>query len=43
MDTVNRWAQQERAGAKKASLALSEYYAQAEELTPAFHAYTYGM
>jgi hypothetical protein len=43
VDTVNRWAQQERAGAKKASLALNEYYAQVEELTPAFHAYTYGM
>jgi hypothetical protein len=43
VDTVNRWAQQERAGAKKASLAPIEYYAQVEELTPAFHAYTYGM
>jgi hypothetical protein len=43
VDTVNLWAQQERAGARKASLALNEYYAQVEELTPAFHAYTYGM
>jgi hypothetical protein len=43
VDTVNRWAQQERAGAKKASLALNEYYAQVEELTPAFHAFSYGM
>jgi hypothetical protein len=43
VDTVNSWAQQERAGAKKASLALNEHYAQVEELTPAFHAYTYGM
>jgi hypothetical protein len=32
VDTVNRWAQQERAGAKKANLALNQYYAQIEEL-----------
>jgi hypothetical protein len=43
VDTVDRCAQQERESAKKASLALNEYYAQVEELTPAFHAYTYGM
>jgi hypothetical protein len=43
VDTVNRWAQQERAGAKKANLALNQYYAQIEELRPAFHAYTFGM
>jgi hypothetical protein len=43
VDTVNRWAQQERAGAKKANLALNQYYAQIEELRPVFHAYTFGM
>jgi hypothetical protein len=43
VDTVNRWAQQERAGAKKANLALNQYYAQIEELRPAFPAYTFGM
>jgi hypothetical protein len=43
VDTVNRWAQQERLGAKKANLALNQYYAQIEELQPAFHAYTFGM
>jgi hypothetical protein len=43
VDTVNRWAQQERAGAKKANLALNQYYAQIEELRPAFHDYTFGM
>jgi hypothetical protein len=43
VDTVNRWAQQERAGAKKANLALNQYDAQIEELRPAFHAYKFGM
>jgi hypothetical protein len=43
VDTVNRWAQQERASDKKANLALNQYYAHIEELRPAFHAYTFGM
>jgi hypothetical protein len=30
VDTVNSWAQQDRAGANKASLDLNEYYAQME-------------